>query len=112
MGRFSLVRVTLSAFAILALALPLPSARATISATGDVSPTITTWGSSTTGYGGNTAGGAVTIDGGSDLPSYYGRIGYGNTATGVVIVGTGSTWTNSNDLSVADRNGLNTVLTI
>lgn len=78
---------------------PPASARAAITPLGDVSafpPTPPAWASYTTGYIGNTGSGTLTVDGGSDLLSATGYIGYGSSATGVVnIVGTGSTWTTS-----------------
>jgi T5SS/PEP-CTERM-associated repeat protein/autotransporter-associated beta strand protein len=83
------------------LAIPLSSADAAITALGDVNPTITTWGTSTTGYVGQTSDGTVTVDGGSGLLSQYGYIGYGGTATGVVTIsGTGSTWVDNFHLFV------------
>jgi hypothetical protein len=62
--------------AALSLAGPLPSARAAITPTGDVSPSNPSgWTSSTNGIVGNTASGTLTVDGGSDLLSNYGYIG-------------------------------------
>ena len=61
------------------------------------------WTSSTTGYIGNTAAGTLTVDGGSDLSSATGYIGYRNGTTGKVTVsGTGSAWTNNSSLYVGD----------
>ena len=54
MSRFCFTPFTLCALA-LCFAGPFSPAHAAITATGDVSPTITTWGTSTTGYVGNTA---------------------------------------------------------
>jgi T5SS/PEP-CTERM-associated repeat protein len=81
---------------------PLASARADITSTGDVSPSEpSTWTGTTTAYIGDTSAGTVTVDADSDLTSYYGYVGYGSSATGVVnINGSGSTWTSSYQLHV------------
>jgi T5SS/PEP-CTERM-associated repeat protein len=78
-------------------AVPLPLARAAITPDGDVSPSDpSTWTSSTYGYIGKTAAGTLTVNGGGDLLSYRGYIGYDNAGTGLVVVdGTDSTWSNS-----------------
>jgi fibronectin-binding autotransporter adhesin len=91
---------TLLLFALLAglsLVGPLPSARAALTAWGDVIPADpSTWNPSTTGFVGYTAAGTLTVDGGSGLPCNYGYIGYYSVATGVVnVTGSGSTWTSS-----------------
>jgi T5SS/PEP-CTERM-associated repeat protein len=79
------------------LASPLSHARAAITPAGDVSPANpSSWTSGTEAYIGNTASGALTVDGGSALLSYHGYLGYGSSATGVVnVVGSGSTWANT-----------------
>ncbi len=109
MSRFSTTYETTSQrsipfalFAAFVLTAPLSSARADITPTGDVSPSNpSAWTSSTDGYIGNTASGTLTVNGGSDILSSYGYIGYGSAATGVVSVsGTGSTWTNSSEVNV------------
>ncbi|MDY7011664.1 MAG: hypothetical protein SVV80_13085, partial [Planctomycetota bacterium] len=75
--------------------------QADITPSGDVDPTDHSWwigggDNSTDAYIGKTAAGSVTVSLGSDLSSYWGFIGYGAGATGVVTVdGIGSTWTNS-----------------
>jgi T5SS/PEP-CTERM-associated repeat protein len=78
----------------------LSSIFADIASTGDISPTAaTSWTSSTEGYIGDTAGGTLTVNGGSSLTSFSGYVGYGNTATGVVNVsGSDSAWNVSNNL--------------
>ena len=78
--------------AILSFAILLTPARADITPTGDVSPVNpSTWTSSTDGYIGNTASGALMVNGGSVLLSRYGTIGNNSTATGIVdVAGTGS----------------------
>ena len=76
------------------LAGPLSSARAAFTPTGNVEPSgPATWTSSTRGYIGNTASGTLTVNGGSNLLSSYGEIGYDKNGRGVVNVsGSGSTW--------------------
>jgi T5SS/PEP-CTERM-associated repeat protein len=85
---------------------PLPSARSAISPIGSVSPDPSTWDAGTTGFIGKTAAGALTVDGDSDLFSCYGYIGFYSGTSGLVTVsGSGSTWTNSNDLYVSYNGG-------
>jgi T5SS/PEP-CTERM-associated repeat protein len=84
-------------FALLAafsLAGPLPSVRAAFTPIGDVEPANpSTWGSTTTGYIGNTASGTLTVDGGSDLVSGTASIGNSSTGSGLVsVTGSGSIW--------------------
>jgi autotransporter-associated beta strand protein len=81
---------------------PLPAARAAITPTGDIDPfDVSTCNNLTTGYIGENAAGALTVDGGSNLLSDYGYIGYSSATTGLVSVnGPGSSWTNSDSLYV------------
>jgi T5SS/PEP-CTERM-associated repeat protein len=94
-------------FALLAacsLVGPLPSAKADITPTGDVSPSNPppiNWTGLTTAYIGNTGFGTLVVDGSSHLQTQYAYVGYGNTATGVVnVAGTGSAWTSGYELDV------------
>ena len=93
--------------AVFSLAVPLASAWAEITPTGDVSPSNpSTWTNLTEGYIGNTASGTLTVNGGSDLLSRDAYIGYGNTATGGVNVdGSGSTWNMGYELDVGVHGG-------
>jgi T5SS/PEP-CTERM-associated repeat protein len=86
------------------LAGPLQPALAAITPEGDVSPSDpSTWDDSTDGYIGNTVGGTLTVDDGSDLLSSSGHIGFGTAATGVVnITGTTSSWTTNGNFYVGD----------
>jgi T5SS/PEP-CTERM-associated repeat protein len=88
--------VLLALFAASSLAGPLASARADITPTDDVSPSSpppANWTNLTMGFVGNTASGALTVNGGSHLYSLFGYIGNSPAATGVIAVdGTGSTW--------------------
>ena len=89
-------------FAVLFFAVTFSLARADIAPTGDVSPSNPSgWTTYTDGYIGNTCGGSLTVNGGSNLLCEDGYIGYGSTATGVVNVsGSGSTWANRCTLNV------------
>jgi fibronectin-binding autotransporter adhesin len=91
----------LLAVAIVLLAVSPPSARATIASSGDVNPwPASSWGTGTTSYIGNTASGTVTVNGGN-LLSYYGYVGYGGSASGVVAVsGSTSKWTNGGTVTI------------
>jgi T5SS/PEP-CTERM-associated repeat protein len=94
-------------FALLAaisLAGSLASARAAITPIGDVEPANpSTWTSSTNGYIGNTASGTLTVNGGNDLLSGNGYIGYGSGSTGLVAVdGAGSAVTTAQFLVVGE----------
>ena len=82
---------------VLSLIAPLPTSRAAIIASGDIDPSDpSTWTSGTSGYVGENSAGTLTVNGGSDLLSGNGGIGYNSGATGLVTVdGTGSTWSNS-----------------
>jgi T5SS/PEP-CTERM-associated repeat protein len=89
------------------LLLPL-SARAAITAIGDVDPADpSTWTSSTYGYVGKTTAGTVTVDGGSQFFSRNTSLGYSTSSFGTVMIdGTASTWHTSGTLSVGyDGNG-------
>jgi T5SS/PEP-CTERM-associated repeat protein len=78
-------------------------AHADIVASGDVSPEISTWTSSTLGYIGRTSSGIVEVNGVSLLTSGGGLLGHDSGATGTATVtGTGSTWTNTSSLSVGN----------
>ncbi len=95
--------LSLLLLASLSLAVPLSSARAAFSPSGDVSPTDdpSTWTSSTNAYIGNTSAGSLTVNGGSALLSYDSYIGNNSGATGVVqITGANSTWTDSDYIYV------------
>ncbi len=85
-------------FVTLNLAVSFPTARAAITATGDVEPADpTTWNGSTSGYVGKTSNGTLTIDYGSSMQSGYGYIGYNSGVSGeATIDGNGSTWTSGN----------------
>jgi len=105
MFRRCATRSMLLSFALLAtlsFAGPLSSARAAFTPIGDVEPSNPSiWTTSNACSIGNTASGTLTVNGGSDLLSSSGYLGYGSTATGVVnIAGTGSTWTDSYKLFV------------
>jgi T5SS/PEP-CTERM-associated repeat protein len=80
------------------------TARADITPVGDVSSPEgppSAWTNWTVGYIGNTGSGTLTVDGGSSLLSFWGGIGYNNSATGVVnVAGSGSTWTSGGGVSV------------
>ncbi|NQU21115.1 MAG: hypothetical protein HQ567_07515 [Candidatus Nealsonbacteria bacterium] len=98
-------RSRLLRFAILAavcLAAQPPTADAAIVISGDVDPAdVGGWKSNRSAYVGKTTAGELEINGGSNLASNDGYLGYENTATGVVTVdGAGSTWTNSRDFYV------------
>ncbi|NQU23834.1 MAG: PEP-CTERM sorting domain-containing protein [Candidatus Nealsonbacteria bacterium] len=88
--------LAVAVLAAVCLAVQPPLADAGIVINGDVDPADAgDWNSSTDAYVGKTADGEVEVNGGSDLDSRAGYIGYEDTATGVVSVdGTGSTWTN------------------
>ena len=59
-----------------------------------------TWLNTTTGYIGYTSNGTLTADGGSNLLSNCGYIGYAGSVTGLVTVsGVGSTWNNGSSSS-------------
>jgi T5SS/PEP-CTERM-associated repeat protein len=93
-------------FAAFSLAVPLASARADITPSGDVSPSSPppiNWTSLTTAHIGNTGSGTLTVDGNSGLLSGTASIGYGSGSTGAVTVdGAGSTWNNANSLYVGN----------
>jgi T5SS/PEP-CTERM-associated repeat protein len=94
---------------------PLSSARAAITATGDVGAITTTgvvdpsdpstWDTSTTGIVGNTSDGTLTVDSGSSIVSGTAYLGYGSGSSGTATVdGVGSngasTWNTSGTLYV------------
>ncbi len=114
MGRFSYPRVAtvlrsfpfglvLSAVFLIPLAGPLPLAHAAIDATveGDVDPADpSTWSSGAYAYVGKTTDGTLSLNSG-ELISFCGRIGDGNTATGIVdITGSQSTWSTQSYLYI------------
>ncbi|NLE36975.1 MAG: hypothetical protein GX621_03025 [Pirellulaceae bacterium] len=74
----------------------LETARATVTSTGNIDPANpASWTTSTDGYVGRTADGALTVDGNSDLLSRYAYIGHDSGIVGQVTVdGAGSTWKN------------------
>ena len=82
------------------------SAWGAFTVSGQVSPiNPATWTSSTTGYIGRVLNrpGRLTVDGGSDLLSYLGYLGYDSASGGwVTVIGAGSTWTNSTSLYVGN----------
>ncbi len=81
--------------ALLLLAMLSHQLPAAIVQTGNVSPNVSTWTSSTDGYIGNTSDGSVTVNAGSLLASKSGALGYNSGATGAATVtGLGSKWTN------------------
>jgi T5SS/PEP-CTERM-associated repeat protein len=105
MSRFAAVRAAMAArsmpfcVAVLAalsisFAAP-PSARATVTRSGDYDPTGA-WNIGTTVHIGNTASGTVTVNGGSGLSTGISHIGYTSTGLGLVnITGSGSSWETS-----------------
>jgi fibronectin-binding autotransporter adhesin len=82
---------------VLSLGLSFSTARAAITAVGDVSPEDPSkWGGPPICYIGKTGYGSVTINAGSDISSFGAVIGDASGAIGLVtIAGDGSTWTNS-----------------
>lgn len=83
-------------FASLGFAFSISTARAAITANGNVEPTTdpNLWTSSTDFSIGNIADGSLIVNGDSDLKSHSGDIGVSGAAKGVVTVsGSGSTWT-------------------
>ncbi|WP_146443411.1 hypothetical protein [Botrimarina colliarenosi] len=70
------------------------SALAAITSSGDIEPgDPATWTSSTQSYVGKTSDGTITVDGGSDLKSGAGYLGYSPSSMGEATVsGTGSQW--------------------
>ena len=101
-GTTSARLIVIIALATFSAAVPISLACADITPTGDVSPSNPAgWTTATMGYIGNTASGALTVDGGSHLNSRVAGIGYEFDAAGTVTIdGIGSTWTNSVRLSV------------
>ncbi len=97
----------LAFLAAVCLAVQLPTAHAAIVISGNVDPADPNdWNSNTIGYVGNTAAGELEVNGGSELASHRGYIGYEDTATGqVVVTGSGSTWHNSDYLYVGYLGG-------
>jgi T5SS/PEP-CTERM-associated repeat protein len=101
MGPFS-VRVLpfALAFVLPLVASPLPSSAAitATSGTASVSPANPgTWTNTTTGYVGNTADGAVTVNGGNSVVSDMVYLGYNSGVTGTATIdGAGSSWTGNN----------------
>ena len=84
--------------ALMLVALSASTARAAFISSGDDFPAApSSWTSSTDGYIGKTTNGALIVDGGSDLLSGYGFLGYENNTIGMATVsGAGSTWTSGN----------------
>jgi T5SS/PEP-CTERM-associated repeat protein len=118
--RFSSVEKTMSRSTILLLVLaamlcllvPLPAARAAVTATGDVSPNPVTspWDISTLGYIGNTVVGTLTVDGGSNLNGGCCVIGNAYGSTGQVTVdGANSALSLSHDLTLGNGNATLTI---
>jgi fibronectin-binding autotransporter adhesin len=69
--------------------------------TGNVTPSVGSWGSNTAGTVGNTSDGSIFVDGGSVLSAHAGLLGNGTSSTGTATVsGSGSKWTNSDFLYV------------
>ena len=68
----------------------------------DISPADpTAWTSSKQAYVGREASGALLVNGGSEVVSSFGFIGYRSDSTGTVTIDdTGSDWTNSNNLYI------------
>ncbi len=99
MSKWAVYLACVILFSAITLTTPLPAA---IYSTGNVNPADpSTWDSSTIAYIGNTGTGSVIADGGSDLVSYYGYLGYYSDSSGeVTIDGIGSTWNNSGCLEV------------
>jgi T5SS/PEP-CTERM-associated repeat protein len=76
--------------------LTAPAAHAAITYSGDISPDTdpATWDTSIFGIIGNVADGTMTIDGGSQVVSWYGKEAQNAGVAGTVTVtGPGSTWT-------------------
>lgn len=97
--------------AVIVLSCSAPKVSAAILWSGDVQPSNpSTWTSSTVGYIGKTSTGSITVDGGSNLLSQEGNLGYSSGSSGTVTVsGVGSTWTNYDMLSVGDMQGTGTL---
>lgn len=74
---------------------------AAIVSSGNVTPNVNTWTSTTTGYIGDTSNGSVSVDAGSTLTLRDGYLGYRSRGIGTVTVtGIGSKWINSNSLVI------------
>ncbi len=89
-------QLSLVLFAAMGFIFSISTARAAITADGNVEPTTdpNTWTSSTDCRIGDIADGSLIVDGDSDLKSHGGDIGVSGAAKGVVTVsGSGSTWT-------------------
>ncbi len=108
------MRITIrpSIFAFLAVAAVFlvghsPAVRAGIVSIGDVDPgDPSTWTDSTDAYVGKTSSGSVVVDGGSEIFSEIGTVGYSSGSCGSVTVsGPGSTWTNSTWFTIGDLAG-------
>ena len=96
---------------ILLIVFSASTARAAFTTSGDVIPTDpSNWTSSATGYVGKTGTGTLTVDGGSNLLSYNGYLGYDSGSSGTVTVtGTSSTWTNNAGGLFVGYNGTGTL---
>ena len=82
---------------VLLAALCASPSSAAITATGDVDPANpATWTANTTAYIGDSADGALTVNGGSTITSNIGYLGVTTGAAGTVTIdGAGSTWTDT-----------------
>ena len=76
-----------------------------VNVTGDVSPgNPSAWTSSTWVYIGRTGAGDLTVDGDTDLVSYYSYLGQNSGSTGSATVsGSGTTWASFGKLYVGDK---------
>jgi fibronectin-binding autotransporter adhesin len=102
MCRLSSARLIVCVFAAISLGAQ-PTAHAALSGSGDVTPTLSSWGTGTVGYVGYSGAGMVTVNGSSTLVCKTGYIGYSGIATGMVSVsGNGATWTNMADIYVGN----------
>jgi fibronectin-binding autotransporter adhesin len=86
---------------LLGLVLISSPVHAAITQSGNVTPTVSSWGSFTTGLVGNTSDGSIAVDGGSVLSARAGLLGNGTSSTGTATVsGAGSKWTNNDHLYI------------
>ena len=92
---------SLAFWAALLLAGPLPLVRGAITATGNIDPDLSSWGTASSNYIGETSDGSLTVDSDSDLQFNYGYLGYNSGVNGAMTVtGSGSTATGHGDLAV------------
>ncbi len=91
----SMAAVRACFLAVLGFLASVAPLQAAIVAPGDVSPALP-WNNNTVAYVGATAGGTLSVNGGSQLSTAAGYLGYYSGATGAAtITGSGSLWSNS-----------------